>query len=150
MTRRLATLAPWIFAAATLPAHATQCFTMVDAKNNAVLQTSTAPIDLSGSIGDQMRVLFPARYLIIADVGLCAERGGSATRTPGSSASPADLLRARSAASMSDGSDDASGTSPATSANRTVQVGGYERADGTDVQSYTRAPRGQGTSRGSR
>jgi hypothetical protein len=149
MTRRLATLAPWILAAAALPAHATQCFTMFDAKNNAVLQSTTPPIDLSQSIGDQMRLRFPARYLIISDVGLCSEYGGANTRLLASPTSAADLLRARSAESSSDASNDTSGTSPA---NRTARVSGYERANGTYVQSYPRASAGQGMtpSRGSR
>ena len=71
----------------TSQAQATECFTMFDAKNALVYQSTTTPINLSGSISDQMTRFFPSRYLVISDVGTCAESGagsGSAGSDGGS------------------------------------------------------------------
>jgi hypothetical protein len=74
--RRTALLkAPALFAAIIVatPTHAAECFSMFDTKNVLVFQSTRAPIDLSRSISDEMAAHFPARYLVIADTGVCVE-----------------------------------------------------------------------------
>ena len=61
--------------AATSPAFAIECFSMFDAKNALVYQSSSTPIDLSHSISEQMTRRFPARHLVISDLGSCPETG---------------------------------------------------------------------------
>lgn len=55
------------------PARAAECFSMFDARNVLVSQSTDAPIDLSHSISNEMAAHFPARYLVIADTGGCPE-----------------------------------------------------------------------------
>ena len=89
-------------AAATLlvasQASATECFSMYDGKNQLIYQSSTAPIDLSRPVSDEMAARFPARYLVISDVGSCAPVDRQA-RTPTASAA---LLSMRAADARDD------------------------------------------------
>jgi|GEM_PF-6211900 len=71
-------------------AHATECFSMFDASNTLVYQSTTTPINLSGSISVQMARLFPSRYLVISDVGTCVEAGAGSAGTVATAASTAD------------------------------------------------------------
>jgi hypothetical protein len=83
-----------VFAA---PAHATECFSMFDAANTLVYQSTTTPINLSGSISIQMARYFPSRYLVISDVGTCVEAGtgsAGAVATAGSTADGGALFGA--------------------------------------------------------
>ena len=75
------------------PAHAARCFSMYDAKNRLVMQSSNTPIDLSRSVEDQMRARFPSRYLVISDNGPCPDLADVAITTPTASAA---LLPSRS------------------------------------------------------
>jgi hypothetical protein len=76
MSRHSLQLTLSLFAASMFvaaPTHAAECFSMFDAKNVLVFQSTSAPIDLSRSISDEMTTRFPARYLVIADTGVCVE-----------------------------------------------------------------------------
>ncbi len=69
--------------ATALPAQAVECFSIYDARNTLVYQTSTAPIDLSRPIEDQMARRFPARYLVISDATPCGQGDASAATARG-------------------------------------------------------------------
>lgn len=77
---------------AAVPAHAVECFSIYDARNALVYQTSTSPIDLSRSIGDQMARRFPSSYLVIADASPCVAVGRAAMDP---TSGPASLLSSR-------------------------------------------------------
>jgi hypothetical protein len=64
------------------PAFAIECFSMYDAKNTLVYQSSTTPIDLSRSISGPMTRRFPGRYLVISDLGSCPATASVESNTP--------------------------------------------------------------------
>lgn len=114
------------------PAFAIECFSIYDAKNVLVYQSSTTPIDLSRSISDQMARRFPARYLVISDLGSCPETGVATAGTP---AQAAAILPSRTGDGP--GAFGADATSPAPSAGD-AQVG-----DSDAPRGFTRAPGGR-------
>jgi hypothetical protein len=70
---------------ADTPALGAQCFTMYDARNNVVLQSSTTPIDLSRAVGSEMAAHFPGRALVISNVGTCTAYSPDSANTASSS-----------------------------------------------------------------
>ena len=110
LARRTASFVIGGLAVATMSsAHAT-CFTMVDAGNHVVYQSTTTPVSLVGSVGNEMARRFPGRHLIISSIGPCAAFEAASNR----SANPAALLDAR-ADGVVNGSF--AGTSPAPVSN---------------------------------
>ena len=73
-------LAPLLASAS--PAFAVECFSMYDAKNALVYQSTSVPIDLSRSVSEQMARRFPGRHLVISDSGACPEAGVASAATP--------------------------------------------------------------------
>lgn len=116
--------------AAASPALAIECFSMFDAKNTLVYQSSLPPIDLSQSISEQMARRFPTRQLLISDLGSCPETGvaSSTTTTQAAALSP-------SGNGNGSGAYGADATSPA-------PVASGSRADASPNRVFARAPTG--------
>ena len=119
--------------AATSPAFAIECFSMFDAKNALVYQSSSTPIDLSHSISEQMTRRFPARHLIISDLGSCPETGVAAAGTPTQAAA---LLPGRTGDGP--GAFGAEATSPAPVTNNAQAAN-----NAGPLSTFTRAPSGR-------
>ena len=49
------------------------CYSMYDARNALVYQSSTSPIDLSRTVSEQMSARFPSRALVISTTTSCAD-----------------------------------------------------------------------------
>lgn len=119
--------------AAASPASAVECFSMYDAKNALVYQSSTSPINLGRPISEQMTRRFPARHLVISDIGACPVTGVAANTT--ASDSGAALLP--SSTGNGPGAFGADATSPVPAGNSSQAAG--EAATG---RAFTRAPSG--------
>jgi hypothetical protein len=79
---RLSTLAPLIAFAALPTASAANCYSVYDAQNRLVFQSTVTPIDLSGRISETMRQRFPGTYLImLPDDADCREMRAGAVVT---------------------------------------------------------------------
>ena len=64
-------------------AGAANCYSIYDAKNQLVLQSTVPPVDLSGSISQAMRTSHPGGFLIIVpDDGDCREYRTGPTVSP--------------------------------------------------------------------
>lgn len=68
-------------AALAAPAYAAQCFSMFDFGNRLLYQSTRTPIDLSQPVSQEMRSLFPSRYLVIWYTTSCPESGTLSDRT---------------------------------------------------------------------
>jgi hypothetical protein len=63
-------------------ANAAGCFTIYDAENVVTYRSTTAPVDMSRSISDQMAVRFPGQFLVWSkSASSCPELTGNATGT---------------------------------------------------------------------
>lgn len=111
---RIAAASFVLAAVVPIAAHA-DCFTVVDAKNRIVYQSTSTPVNLAGSIGTEMARRYPGRHLIISPTGGCVALDDLTARR---SDNPAALLDAR-ASGMGNGVVEGSfsGTSPAPVSN---------------------------------
>jgi hypothetical protein len=106
---------------------AANCYSMYDAQNRLVFQSTVAPIDLSTRISDTMRSRFPGVYLImIPDDSDCRElRTGIVvtrflTTVPGAASPPEETLQAPL---LRDGRNAISSESNATATREAVRSG---------------------------
>lgn len=67
-----ALIAPVAVAFAPFAVHA-HCFTLYDAKNTVVYQSSQSPLDLSRSISEQLTARFPNTFFVMSAEGDCVE-----------------------------------------------------------------------------
>jgi hypothetical protein len=97
----LSILAPLAALAALPTASAANCYSVYDAQNRLVFQSTVTPIDLSGRISETMRQTFPGTFLImLPDDADCREvrSGAVVTRftpsVPSAARPPNEILTA--------------------------------------------------------
>lgn len=112
---RLSILAPLVALVALPTASAANCYSVYDAQNRLVFQSTVTPIDLSGRISETMRQRFPGTFLImLPDDADCRElRAGAvvtrfAPSTPAAARPPNEILTASPLAGGTGSGDDGS------------------------------------------
>lgn len=110
---RLSILAPLLALAALPTAAAANCYSVYDAQNRLVFQSTVTPIDLSGRISQTMRQSFPGTFLImLPDDADCREMrtGAVVTRftpsVPSAARPPNEILTASPLAGGMGSADD--------------------------------------------
>ncbi len=136
------------------------CYTLLDSSGKIVARSTSSQIDLSRKISDEVAEKYPRHHFVFGLEDDCQDftldretNTTTAAAKENNKAATTSLLRRDDSESLSsDASNDFSGSgrsylrlsSSQRSPGRDVQVKGFTRADGTTVQSYSRAARGRG------